>query len=206
MSFAPPEDDLAWLRRLGFTPRLDDPETWEALQGAEGFVRERILAATDGTRVWNRDVECDPFPGEGEYVRWAEGMAAVCRGHLDGLRAEETWVGEPDMTEHPVVVTLRHRGRMRVFRPPWHGDYIASHAIAREVDAMLPRFGPRLHAVPTGGQDCWYVALTPRERRSLEARGWRFAEGGAGDEPSAAERVRAGLREAWDRFWWPFRA
>ncbi|HWG91820.1 MAG TPA: hypothetical protein VNZ52_13305 [Candidatus Thermoplasmatota archaeon] len=169
------------------------------------------LIASDPTRTVYMDVECDPFPGEGAYVRWVEGLCRITRGRVDLLRVEERWLRDPtefyqeaDAEEEkpfrPVEVTLTTRRRRLVIYPRWHGDYIAVSDLVEAVDALMGPLGPRLYFMDQDSQSALVLALTASEGRRLESGlGLRIVRGR--DQPHPLHWLER-LRSAWRAATW----
>lgn len=170
---------------LGFFAREDADDAARRVDrahreewGEEAQIATRLdeltLLAYDRRRVWFEDIERDVVEGNDEYVAAFREWARIAGRGFRPRDISERWRGE----DGPVTIGFRLDGRRHKVQAAAQGDFLDLCVLTAGINPLIRESG-RQFAIyrPDAalGQSAFVVALTGKERRALERRGWTFA-------------------------------
>ncbi len=164
------EDPLTAARRIAAAFRAE----WEEEPPLATRLDELQLLGYDADRVWFQDIERDVIEGNDEYVAALREWARIARGDFSPSKVRERWRTE----DGPVTIEFTLNGRAHRIEAASQGDFLDLCVLTSGINPIIARTG-RQFAIyrPDAalGQQAFVVAITARERRTLERRGWAFA-------------------------------
>jgi hypothetical protein len=142
---------------------------WEEEPRIRTRFDELSLLYYDRDRVWFEDIERDVLEGNDAYVDAFDEWAKISRGAFRPRDVREEWNGER------ATIRFTLDGREHSVEAAPQGDFL-DLCVLLSLNRLLDRRQFALYRPDTAlGQSAFVVAVTDRERRTLERMGWTFA-------------------------------